>query len=122
MSYTRAPIMNAIASSLAGGFAYTNGLEGLTQTLGKFNSGLLSVVPRGGNETGTPFAYLNYLVFNEQYVAVDGGAWRVPQSAGFNPGQEAQGYTEANNKVKFGNAISINQTGYIYVWVSNETE
>lgn len=79
-------------------------------------------IPRGGDATGTPFAYLNYLVFNEQYVAVDGGAWRVPQTAGFNPGQEAQGYTEANNKVKFGSPVTINQTGYIYVWVSNETE
>lgn len=53
---------------------------------------------------------------------MDGVAWRVPQTAGFNPGQEAQGYTDANNKVKFDNAITIKQSGYIYVWVSNESE
>jgi RHS repeat-associated protein len=61
-------------------------------------------------------------VFNESYVAVDGGAWRVPQTAGFNPGQEAQGYIDANNRVKFNDPITINQPGYIYVWVSNESE
>lgn len=46
----------------------------------------------------------------------------MPQSAGFSPGQEAQGYTDANNRVKFGSPITISQPGYIYVWVSNESE
>jgi len=77
---------------------------------------------RTGNPTNAPYAYLNYLVLNESYVAVDGGAWLVPESAGFHSGEESLPCYETANRVKFDSPINITQPGYIYVWVSNESE
>ncbi len=48
----------------------------------------------------------------------DGGAWRVPATAGFDPGMEMN----AHQLVKFPSCIKPQQKGYIYVWVSNESE
>jgi RHS repeat-associated protein len=52
---------------------------------------------------------------------VDARAVQVPQAAGFEEPQRGNGYT-ANNLLKFGNAIEVAQPGYLYVWVSNESE
>ena len=64
-----------------------------------------------------PYAYLNYLIFDEQFNSIDAGAMRVPQTAGFDPGFELLPHQE----VKF-QPVAINTTGYMYVWVSNESE
>ncbi|GIL24267.1 MAG: hypothetical protein BroJett042_27800 [Bacteroidota bacterium] len=48
----------------------------------------------------------------------DGGAWRVPATAGFDPGMEMN----AHQLVKFPSYIKPQQKGYIYIWVSNESE
>jgi RHS repeat-associated protein len=50
---------------------------------------------------------------------INAGAVRVPEGAGFNPGLEI---TVAPQLTKFQNAITTHQAGYVYVWVSNESE
>jgi RHS repeat-associated protein len=50
---------------------------------------------------------------------INAGAVRVPEGAGFNPGLEI---TVAPQLTQFQNAITTHQAGYVYVWVSNESE
>jgi RHS repeat-associated protein len=120
-SYTKAPIKSIIANILAGQYAFSNGLESITQAANNFNVGLTGLVSTNEGDTDRPYAYLNYLVFNSSYVKVDGGAQRVPLEAGFEEPQRGSGFTQ-NNLVKFTDPITIGQAGYVYVWVSNESE
>ncbi len=53
------------------------------------------------------------------YVMINAGAVRVPQGAGFDPGLEI---TVTPQLTQFQNAITTHQAGYVYVWVSNESE
>jgi RHS repeat-associated protein len=120
-NYTKAPIKSIIANVLAGQYAFSNGLESVAQAATNFNAGLTGLVATNETDTDRPYAYLNYIVFNSSYVKVDGGAQRVPLEAGFEEAQRGSGFTD-NNLVKFVDPISISQTGYVYVWVSNESE
>jgi RHS repeat-associated protein len=120
-SYTKAPIKSIIANVLAGQYAFSNGLESITQAASNFNLGLTGLVSTNEGDTDRPYAYLNYIVFNDQYIKVNAGAQRVPLEAGFEEPQRGSGYTQ-NNLVKFTDPITISQAGYVYVWVSNESE
>jgi RHS repeat-associated protein len=120
-SYSRAPLQNIIASVLSGQYAYSNGLESIAQAANTFNAGLLGLAPNGGDNPNAPSAYLNYILFDTTYQRLDAGAVQVPQAAGFEGPQRGNGYT-ANNLLKFENAIEVSQPGYLYVWVSNESE
>jgi RHS repeat-associated protein len=121
-AFSKTPISGIIASALAGQYAYSNGLESTVQAANAFNAGLLGLAnPSEDADDGRPYAYLNYIVFNSSYAKVDGGAKRVPQGAGFTEAQRANGYGP-NNLVKFDKAVEISQPGYIYIWVSNESE
>jgi RHS repeat-associated protein len=62
---------------------------------------------------------LNYIVFDRSYAMINAGAVRVPEGVGFDPGLEI---TVAPQLTQFQNAITTHQAGYIYVWVSNESE
>ncbi|MFM8864684.1 MAG: hypothetical protein ACKOFG_07120, partial [Limnohabitans sp.] len=119
--YSRAPIQNIIASVLSGQYAHSNGLESITQATNAFNAGLLGLAPQNGDNPNAPSAYLNYILFNSSYARVAAGAVQVPQAAGFEEPQRGNGYTN-NNLLKFENAIQVSQTGYLYIWVSNESE
>jgi len=66
-----------------------------------------------------PFAYLNYIVFDENYILKGAGAMRVPDNAGFDPGMEIAADPQ---QVAFTNPIRPQQKGCIYIWVSNESE
>src|SRR5689334_11232581 len=65
-----------------------------------------------------PYAYLNYLVFDRSFVSLDGGAKRVLLTAGFDAGLEI---AVDPQRIFFQDPVSIDQSGYIYVWVSNES-
>ena len=81
-------------------------------------AGMIAQLLFGASDPDTrPYAYLNYLIFDEQFNSIDAGAMRVPQTAGFDPGFELLPHQE----VKF-QPVAINTTGYMYVWVSNESE
>lgn len=51
---------------------------------------------------------------------LDAGYQRVPLDAGFNPGEE--GLPGMHRKVEFPEPITVSDAGYIYIWVSNESE
>ncbi|MFN5550352.1 MAG: RHS repeat-associated core domain-containing protein, partial [Bacteroidota bacterium] len=86
-----------------------------------FSAGLAGLAPTGGDNPTAPSAYLNYILFDTNYARVAAGAVQVPQAAGFEEPQRGNGYTN-NNLLKFDRAISVSQTGYLYIWVSNESE
>ncbi|MFM9841176.1 MAG: RHS repeat-associated core domain-containing protein [Cyclobacteriaceae bacterium] len=120
-SYTKAPIKSIIASTLTGEYVFSNGLESITQAASALNAGVLAAVPMNPDDPNAPRAYLNYVVFNSSYGVVNGGAWQVPASAGFEEAQRGSGYNQ-NNLIKFVDPLVIGQTGYVYIWVSNESE
>jgi RHS repeat-associated protein len=121
-TYSKASMNNILAMALASNFAFSNGLENIAQATSKFSQALmLNPLSPNNSSTGQPFAYINYVIFDNQNVALVRDVVQVPMSAGFEDTQKANGYTQ-NNLVKFATPITINQAGYIYVWVSNESE
>lgn len=121
VSYNRNATTGMLANLLGSLFvdaAY--GLETATEAKQIFNTNLSAAIGGTGGDAATqPYAYLNYLVFDANYVVQDGGAWRVPDAAGFDPGLETAVDPQL---VKFPSYIKPQQKGYIYVWVSNESE
>lgn len=80
-----------------------------TQTEAIFNPIYTSL--RGGSGSGStlPKAYLNYVVFNQNFV------------------KQTQGHQQVNGSLNISSLISLNninitQKGYIYIWVSNESD
>ncbi len=80
-----------------------------TQTEAIFNPIYTSL--RGGSGSGAtlPKAYLNYVVFNQNFV------------------KQTQGHQQVNGSLNISSLISLNninitQKGYIYIWVSNESD
>jgi RHS repeat-associated protein len=119
-SYTRDATPAAMASLLGTTFVGTNGLESILQATQDFSNGIPMMLAGTSSDPGTkPFAYLNYLVFDKNFVFQDGGAARVPDAAGFDAGMEIAVHPQP---VSFTDPIEIHQSGYIYVWVSNESE
>ncbi len=98
-------------SSFSGGKGITqNILETLNPigTFSTFNS------KRSGTTT-RPQAYLNYMCFNEQFEFTgDGDVAPVGSGSGTTPV-----YTQINKFVN--DEVSINKNGYIYIFVSNES-
>lgn len=121
VSYNRNATTGMLADLLGSVFvnaAY--GLETATQAKQIFNTNLSAALGGTGADPATrPYAYLNYLIFDDNYVVKDGGAWRVPDNAGFDPGMEI---SVTPQQVKFPSHIKPQQKGYIYIWVSNESE
>jgi len=70
-----------------------------------FTNGLLFGATAADPDT-QPYAYLNYLIFDEQFNTLDAGAMRVPTTAGFDPGFELLPHQE----VKF-QPVAISTTG-----------
>ena len=120
--YNNATSLKAIiASALTSQYVFSNGLESITQAASALNAGVLAAVPANPDDPNAPKAYINYVVFNSSYLVVNGGALQVPASAGFIEEQRNNPYTNAN-LTKFDSPITIAQPGYIYIWVSNESE
>lgn len=119
-SYTKASLLPVLASVLGGDFVYNGGLESMTQTVSAFTTGIPLMLQAPGNGSDRPHAYINYLIFPSDNSAPYGRATQIPASAGFEEPQRNAPFT-ANNLVKV-DPITITKPGYIYIWVSNETE
>jgi RHS repeat-associated protein len=118
-TYTRDATTAMLASLLSASFIGTNGLESTVTAAQDFTNGLPGILAGTSTDPNTrPYAYLNYMVFDKNFVFMDGGAKRVPAAAGFDAGMEIAVQPQ---KVVFDSPITINQTGFIYVWVSNES-
>jgi RHS repeat-associated protein len=123
LSYSRNTSIGAIAALLSGNFSFTSGFEGFTapQTTTAFGNALTSAGFMGdGSDDERPFAYLNYILFDESMTLVDAGWQRVVDSAGFDVGEEA--LANRHERVAFEQPIYVPENGYIYIWVSNESE
>lgn len=122
LSYTRNVNIAAVAALLSGRFSFASGFENYTlpQTTTAFSNAMTSAGFMGdGLENEKPFAYMNYILFNNSMVMVDAGWQRVDESAGFDPGEE--GLANQHVRVALEN-IQVPVDGYVYVWVSNESE
>jgi len=74
------------------------------------------LVRDGDNGTG-PKAYLNYLLFDRDYVYKTGGFKRLTTAA------IEQGTDVTHERLFFdNNEINITEAGYLYVWLSNEND
>ena len=102
-----ATLMTQIAGGAAG--VVVDGSAYATST-GSFPfAGLLST-----NDTGAPRAYLNWLVFDRNYGFITGGFRQISTTA-----KEA-GTDVAHELIAMPQAITINQPGYVYIYLSNE--
>lgn len=67
-----------------------------------------------------PFAYLNYVLFRDDYTVAHAGWRRVPLEAGFGPGEEA--LQDMHQRAYFESPVVPEENGYLYVWVSTGSE
>jgi RHS repeat-associated protein len=108
--------MAAIAGGTAPAGTVVDG--GLPGSIGSSTfpfSGLLSY----SGETGShPKAYLNYLVFDRNYVYKTGGFKRISSAA------RETGTDITHERLAFDgvNQLLITEPGYVYIWLSNENE
>jgi RHS repeat-associated protein len=122
-TYARDFNLAALASLLGNTFVTQQGFEGYT--LPQATSNLLGALTAAGYGTDTddtrPYAYLNYVIYDENMIVVDGDAQRVPESAG---SETASLNLPGNEPIEFGfpDKIAIPQNGYIYIWLSNESK
>lgn len=72
-----------------------------------------------GSDDERPYAYLNYLLFDENFGFFDAGAQRVDEDGEYER-QATAGVNIAFDHLQFA-PVTIQEKGYIYVWVSNET-
>ena len=85
-----------------------SGTDLYTQTNSVF-TGVSSYLTGGGSSgTTTPFAFLNYIVFDNNFNRVASGHQRVSSVL------NAKHLLTLNN-------VNITQKGYVYIWVSNES-
>ncbi len=77
----------ALSTLLGNSFVSQGGFEGFTAAqTGNNIGGVLSAAayPDDNDDNGTPYAYLNYIVYDENMVYKDAGWLRVPEEAGSN--------------------------------------
>lgn len=99
----------ALVSGLVNAFVPNGaGTELINQTTAEFNAVSGYLTGGGGTGSTTPFAFLNYIVFDSDFDRVSQGHQRVSSTIG------AKHLLTLNN-------INITQKGYIYIWVSNES-
>jgi hypothetical protein len=109
--------LQSILNSLAGGLSSLAGPgHGAAATLvsgsGPLSSALNSFIPANETDTtGKPKAYLNWMLLDNQFTYVSGGG----QSG-------AQRVLNADAIQALASTINVNHSGYLYIWVSNETK
>jgi RHS repeat-associated protein len=124
-SYNRTGFTMSILSALLGNsFVSVKGFEGstLAQTTQKFSDALMGGGFLGDTGDDTrPYAYLNYIVFDQSMTRITSDWVRVSEDGGFDPGEE--GLPGMHAQVALNEPLVIPANGkYIYLWVSNESE
>lgn len=122
--YSRNGVIGSIANVLGGNFVGTvKGLDVLSQAVAEFSEGtaaLFALTGGSGTDLQKPHAYVNAIVydrlFNVDVPATDFAP--VSGNAGFETGDEA---TSAHEQLTIP-TITITEPGYLYVYVSNESE
>jgi RHS repeat-associated protein len=111
-----------ILNSLANGIVTTTGgahgtVSNLTQSGSTVYTGLNSFITNSDPNTGTsyPKAYLNWIFLDDQFNYVSALSGAIPAASSTYPAGTL-------NTVAPGSALNINKNGYLYIWVSNETQ
>jgi len=109
--------LQSILNSLAGGLSSLAGPgHGAAAVLGSgsgpVSGALNSFLPaQEADTTGKPKAYLNWMLLDNQFTYVSGGG----QSG-------AQRVLNADAIQALAGVVNVNHSGYLYIWVSNETK
>ncbi len=109
-------VLGGIAGELANAFVNLTGLENLSEATDAFSNAFTAIGQYGGNDSSTPRAFLNYILFDEDHDYVTSGFDRMDDGAGVTPPNES---AVAFDKMAF--SIPVTKKGYIYIYVSNET-
>lgn len=119
-SYSRPGIGAAMVSILAGNFVGTApGLDVITKATQVFQNGVASALAgNAGDVAGLPYAYMYYLLYDNNFTPVTAGWARVSTAGGFDIGQ---GNLATHGKLTIP-TITIAQPGYLYAFVVNESE
>ena len=121
-NFTRNLDLAVLSALLGNTFVGTLNMDNLPSLSNMMQNGLSAGGFAGtGTDATRPFAYLNYMLFNESLQFVDGGAWRVSTAAAFYPGEEGDP-TRLHEKLAFPGPLTVSQKGFVYVWVSNESK
>jgi RHS repeat-associated protein len=121
-NFTRNLDLALLSALLGNTFVGTLSMDNLPTISNMMQNGLSAGGFAGtGTDATRPYAYLNYMLFNESLQFVDGGAWRVSSAAAFLPGEEGDP-TRLHEKLAFPGPITASQKGFVYVWVSNESK
>ncbi len=112
-------VLNSLASGIMGTTtgAAEGTLSGYTSSSGTVYSGLSSFLSTKdpGAPSGYPKAYLNWILLDDQFNYVSGSSGSVATASTTYPANQM-------NTVAPGGPIVMGRNGYLYVWVSNETQ
>ncbi len=117
-SFTRNVDLSILSALLGTTFTGTNGIDVTSTVTSMFQDGLSLGGFLTDTNPNTPYAYMNYILFDTNFDFVDGGVVRVDEDGAFWPGEENMGNFD---HVEFTTPIITTQAGYIYVWASNES-
>ena len=92
----------------------TVGLEG-SQTYQAISSALGGTALMSKDETGVPHAYLNYLLFDKDFNPIEMGFKHMTPE-----GRVTESSLDAVETISL-EEIEISESGYLYTWVSNES-
>jgi RHS repeat-associated protein len=112
---------NSVLASLAGGLVSIAGVEhgtygALTTSGSSVYTGVTSFLGSGDSaHSGYPKAYLNYIFLDDQFNYVSSLSGAVQAASANNP-------AGSMNTVAPGSQIALSKSGYLYIWVSNETQ
>jgi RHS repeat-associated protein len=122
-SYSRSGVTGAIASILGNAYVGTaDGIDILTKATQTFQNGLswatAASTGNGTDAVALPYAYVYYLLYDRSFNFVTAGWQRVTSAGGFDTGNEAF----STHEQLVIPTVSISEPGYMYVFVSNESE
>ncbi|HLK28701.1 MAG TPA: DUF6443 domain-containing protein [Puia sp.] len=111
-------ILNSLANGLVTSTGGAHGTVGnLTQSTSTVYTGLNSFITNNDPNTGTsyPKAYLNWIFLDDQFNYVSSLSGAIPAASATYPASTL-------NTVAPGSTLNVNKNGYLYIWVSNETQ
>jgi RHS repeat-associated protein len=112
-------VLNSLAAGLMStATGQTEGsLSGFTSSTGPVYGGLMSFLTNNqpAPPSGYPKAYLNWIFLDDQFNYVSGSSGAVAVASSTYPAGQL-------NTVAPGSPLNISKNGYLYVWVSNETQ
>jgi len=110
-------VLNSLAAGLVSIAGTTHGgLSNLTASNSSVYTGVTSFL--GTDESapsGYPKAYLNWIFLDDQFNYVSSLSGAVPAASATYP-------AGSMNMIAPGSQIAVNKSGYLYIWVSNETQ